>query len=122
MKKFLILIILIVAGYFIYENFIKEKEVVQINASYTKAREAVDIDAPAINPRDFAHYEGTVKNISEKALNNLVITYLIDAQESKGTINRLAPGEEINFKTGQVMLRHMDPAHYLKDVTYEVEE
>lgn len=122
MKKFLILVILIVAGYFIYENFIKEKEVVQINASYTKAREVVDIDAPAINPRDFAHYEGTVKNISEKALNNLVITYLIDAQESKGTINRLAPGEEINFKTGQIMLRHMDPAHYLKDVTYEVEE
>lgn len=121
MKKFLIFILLVVAGYFVYDNFIEEKEVVQINASYTKAREAVDLDAPAINPRDFAHYEGTIKNISDKVLNNLVITYLIDAQESVCKINKLQPGEEINFSTEAVMLHHMDPAHYLKSVLYDKE-
>jgi hypothetical protein len=121
MKKLLIFVIIVVAGYLVYDNFIKEKEVVQINASYSKAREAVDIDAPAINPRDFAHFEGTVKNISDKVLNNLVITYLIDAQESVYKINKLAPGEEVNFKTKPVMLRHMDPGHYLKSVTYDKE-
>jgi hypothetical protein len=121
MKKLLIFVVMVVVGYLVYDNFIKEKEVVKINASYTKAREAVDIDAPAINPRDFAHYEGTVKNISDKVLNNLVITYLIDAQESVYKINKLEPGEEVNFKTESVMLRHMDPGHYLKNVAYSTE-
>lgn len=119
MKKILIFVVLVVAGYLVYDNFLKENEVIQINASYSKIREAVDVDAPAINPRNFSHYEGTVKNISDKVLNNIVITYLIDAQESESRINKLEPGEEVNFKTAPVMLRHMDPAHYLKDITYD---
>lgn len=121
MKKFLVFIILVVAGYFVYDNFIKEKDVVQINASYNKMREAVDPNAPALNPRDFAHYEGTIKNISDKVLNHIVITYSIDAQESKYEIQKLEPGEVINFKTEPVMLHHMDPGHYLKSVTYDKE-
>jgi hypothetical protein len=119
MKKLLVFVVLVIAGYLVYDNFIKEKEVVQINANYNKMREAADLDAPAISPRDFAHYEGTVKNISDKVLNNIVITYLIDAQESKSVINQLEPGKEVEFKTEAVMLRHMDPAHYLKSVTYD---
>lgn len=119
MKKLLVFVVLVAAGYLIYDNFIKEKEMVQINASYNKTREAVDIDAPAINPRDFAHYEGTAKNISDKVLKNIVITYVIDAQISESTIDKLEPGEEVNFKTKDVMLRHMDPSHYLKGVSNE---
>ena len=121
MKKLLVFVVLVVAGYFVYDNFIKEKEVVQISANYSKTREGVDLDAPAISPRDFAHYEGTIKNISDKVLNNIVITYLIDAQESKSEIGKLEPGKEIEFRTEPVMLRHMDPAHYLKSVTYNKE-
>ena len=121
MKKLLVFFVLVIAGYFVYDNFIKEKEVYQINASYIKSREGVDIDAPAISPRDFAHYEGTIKNISDKPLNNIVITYLIDAQESKCEIEKLEAGEEKNFSTNTVILRHMDPAHYLKSVTYDEE-
>lgn len=119
MKKFLIFIILIVAGYFAYDNFLKEKDAVEINASYNKTREAVDIDAPAIQPRDFASYTGTVKNITDEPLNNIVITYLIDAQPSTAKIDKLEPGEEKNFSTNTVMLRNMDPAHYLKSVEYD---
>jgi len=119
MKKFLIFVMLVVAGYLVYDNFIKEKEIVQINASYAKAREAVDIDAPAIQPRDFAHYEGTAKNISEEVLSNVIITYLIDAQPSTASINKINPGEEVKFRTKEVMLRNMDPAHYLKSVEYD---
>ena len=121
MKKFLIFIVLVVAGYLVYDNFIKEKEVVKITASYSKAREAVDMNAPSLSPRDFAHYEGTVKNISENPLYNLTITYLIDAQVSDCNIDKLNPGEEKNFKTKSVILRHMDPGHYLKEVTYDKE-
>jgi len=119
MKKILIFVALVVGGYLIYDNFIKEKEVVQITASYSKAREAVDIDAPAIQPKDFAHYEGTAKNISDEVLSNVIITYLIDAQPSTASISKINPGEEIKFKTTAVMLRHMDPAHYLKSVEYD---
>ncbi len=121
MKKLLIFLLLVVAGYFVYDNFIKEKEVYQINASYIKSREGVDVDAPAINPREFAHFEGTIKNIRDKPMRNITILYLIDAQESKSEIEKLDAGEEKNFSTSTVMLRHMDPAHYLKSVTFDEE-
>lgn len=119
MKKFLIFIVLVVAAYFAYDNFFKEKVAVEIKASYNKTREGVDINAPTIQPRDFASYTGSVKNITDEPLNNIVITYLIDAQPSTATIDMLEPGEEKNFNTNPVMLRNMDPAHYLKDVTYD---
>ena len=119
MKKFLIFIILVVAGYFAYDNFLKEKEVVEIKASYNKTRESVSLDAPSIQPRDFAHYAGTVKNIGDEPLTNIVINYLIDAQPSTAKIDKLEPGEEKNFTTSPVMLRNMDPAHYLKSVDYD---
>lgn len=119
MKKFLVFVLLAIAGYFAYDNFIKEKEVVDIKASYNKIREAVSIDAPSIQPRDFSHYAGTIKNISDETLNNIVINYLIDAQPSIAKIDNLDPGEEKNFTTNPVMLRNMDPAHYLKSVDYD---
>lgn len=119
MKKFLVFVLLVVAGYFAYDNFLKEKEVVEIKASYNKARESVSVDAPSIQPRDFSHYSGTIKNISDETLNNIVIEYLIDAQPSTAKIDNLEPGEEKNFTTNPVMLRNMDPAHYLKSVNYD---
>ncbi len=119
MKKFLIFVVLVVAGYFAYDTFFKEKDLVEIKASYSKSREAVSIDAPSIQPRDFANYQGTVKNISDETLSNIVITYLIDAKPSTATIEKLEPGEEKNFTTAVVMLSNMDPGHYLKDVTYD---
>lgn len=119
MKKFLIFVLLAVAGYFAYENFIKEKEVYEIKDSYNKSRASVDLDAPALSPTDYAHYQGTIKNISDKTLTNITITYLIDAKESKAEVASLAPGETIDFKTTPVMLRNMDAAHYLKEVTYD---
>ncbi|MBK7631699.1 MAG: hypothetical protein IPJ23_13540 [Ignavibacteriales bacterium] len=119
MKKLLIFVVVMVAGYFVYDNFLKEKDAVEINASYNKTREAVNIDAPSIQPRDFASYTGTIKNITDETLINIVVTYLIDAQPSTANIDRLEPGEEKNFTTTTVMLRHMDPGHYLKEVTYD---
>lgn len=119
MKKFLIFIVLVVAGYFAYDIFLNEKDAFEINASYNKTREGANIDAPSIQPRDFASYTGTIKNITDKSLTNIVITYLIDAQPSTAKIDKLEPGEEKSFTTNAVMLRNMDPGHYLKEVTYE---
>lgn len=119
MKKFLIFVLLVVAGYFAYDTFIKEKEAFEIKAAYSKVNEAVDINAPALQPRVFSHYEGTIKNISDEALNNIVVNYLIDARPSTANIDKLEPGEEKKFKTNPIMLRNMDPSHYLKEVTYD---
>ena len=121
MKKFLIFVVLAVAGYFVYDNFIKEVAPYQITESYSKQREAVSVDAPAIQPRDFGSYSGSIKNISEKTLTNIVINYLIDAQPASASIDKLAPGEEKSFETNTILLAHMEAGHYLKDVTYEEE-
>jgi len=119
MKKFLIFIILVAAGYFAYDNFIKEKLPYEIKDSYNKQREGVDIENPAIQPRDFASYQGTIKNLSEKPLTNIVINYLIDAKPVSVKIDRLEPGEEKDFKTNSIMLLHMDAAHHLTEVTFD---
>ena len=120
-KKFFVFVLLIVAGYFIYDNFLKEVTPYQLTDAYNKQREGVSIEAPTVQPRDFGSYSGTIKNISDKTLNNIVINYLIDAQPASASIDKLAPGEEKKFVTNNVMLRHMEAAHHLKDVTY-VEE
>lgn len=119
MKKFLIFIVLIVIGYLAYDNFIKDKPVYEIKDAYNKTRGAVDLDAPAIAPTDYGYYSGKIKNLSDKDLTNIVITYLIDAKESKAEISIISPGQEVEFKTEPVMLRHMDAAHHLQDVIYD---
>jgi CARDB len=119
MKKFIIFVIIVIVGYLVYVNFIKEKEAVNINASYIKTQESASVEAPTLSPRQFGHYEGTVKNIGDKALSNIKITYLIDGQESDWEINSLAPGDSVSFITKTVMLHHMDSAHYLKSVIYD---
>ncbi len=122
MKKFLIFLVLIAACYFGYYYFLKEKIYYEITQeSYSKQRESVSIEGPAINPRDFAHYEGTIKNVSDKTLRNIVINYLIDAQPSSVTIEKLEPGEAKEFRSSDVMLRHMDPSHYREEVTFDIE-
>ena len=121
MKKLLIFIVLVVAGYLVYTNFIKKKEVVKINASYIKTRGGTNINAPTVSPKDYAHYEGTIKNISDKTLTNLIITYLIDGQESEYRIYSLTPDQEINFTTRTIMLQHANPSHHLESILYDKE-
>ncbi len=119
MKKLLIFVVLAAAGYFAYNNFIKKKEVVHINASYTTSTESASADEPAVSPKKYAHYEGSVKNISGKVLRNVVVVYSIDGRDSKSGIGNLNPGEEVNFQTGPVLLFHMSASHYLKSVLYD---
>ncbi len=119
MKKFLIFIALIVVGYFVYDNFIKEKEVLVVNGNLVKMKESVDIDAPAIQPRTWGHIEGTVKNISESEVKNIEIVYKINGKESVARLSKLAAGEEIKFKTERVMLNSYEASHFLEKVTFD---
>lgn len=119
MKKFLILVVLIIGGYLAYENFLKEKEVLEVNGNLVKMKEGVDIDAPAIQPRTWGHIEGTVKNISEGDVNNIEIVYKINGKESAARIKSLAAGEEVKFKTDKILLNSYEASHFLEKVNFD---
>lgn len=119
MKKFLTLVVLIVAGYLVYDNFIKEKEFLEVKGNLVKMKEGVDIDAPAIQPRTWGHIEGKVKNICESDLENIEIIYKINGKESVVRLQKLSVGEESNFITEKVMLNSYEASHFLEKVTFD---
>ncbi|HSL89092.1 MAG TPA: hypothetical protein VK870_07315 [Ignavibacteriaceae bacterium] len=120
MKKFLIFVLLVAAGYFAYEYLIKEKEVLEINADkLLSTAHSMDADAPALSPTRTGAVGGTVKNISDKVVTNIVLKYQMDAKPVEARIDRLEPGETKNFSTQSVSLRYADPSFYLEEVTYD---
>ncbi|MEP0861698.1 MAG: hypothetical protein HRF52_09720 [Ignavibacterium sp.] len=119
MKMFLVFIIVVIAGYLLYDNFIKEKEVLEVKGNLVKVKEAVDIDAPAIQPRTWGHIEGKVKNVSESDVENIEIIYKINGKESIARLTKLSAGEESNFKTEKVMLNSYEASHFLEKVTFD---
>ena len=119
MKKLLIFLALAVAGYFAYTNFLVEKEIVHVEGSLVRVQESSSLDAPGVSARNFGHAEGTVKNLSDKLVSNIIINYLIDRQNSSTTIPQLNPGQEANFRTNQVLIRVLEPPFYLESVKFE---
>ena len=119
MKKLFIFLALAVAGYLIYDNFVKAKEVIHVEGELVRIKEAASLDAPGITPRSFGYAEGTAKNMTDEVVKNIVINYMIDRQISSTTIPQLNPNEEVKFKTNQVMIRVMEPPFYLESVKFE---
>ncbi len=74
MKKLIIFILLVAGAYFAYDKLIKEKTVLEIKADKSISTEhSMDIDAPALSPSKFASVQGTVKNVSDKTVTNIVL-------------------------------------------------
>lgn len=122
MKKFLVFLILVAAAYFAYEYLIKEKEVLEIKAEKSlSTAHSMDADAPAISPSRSGSVAGTVKNISDKAVTNILLKYKLDAKPVEARIDRLEPGETKNFQTQSVSLRYADPSFFLEEATYDEE-
>lgn len=119
MKKFLIFVILVIIGYFVYENFIKKEEVLEIKGNLIKIREGANADAPAIQPRTWAFIEGTVKNSGDKDVFNINIVYKINGKESSAKISKLSAGEETKFKTDQIMIGSYETSHYIEKITFD---
>ena len=120
MKKLLALIVLIAGAYFAYEYLIKEKTVLEINADKSITTEhSMDVDAPAISPAKFACVQGTVKNISDKTITNILLRYKLNAQPVEASIDQLEPGETKNFSTQKVRMTHVEVTFFLDDMTYE---
>ncbi|MDX1372911.1 MAG: hypothetical protein R3321_10595 [Nitrososphaeraceae archaeon] len=120
MKKFLVFILLVAGGYFVYDNFVKEKEVLEIKATKNIATNySSDINAPALAPKKYGSIKGTVKNVSDKTVSNIVLKYKLNAEPVEARIDRLAPGEVKNFSTKPLMLKHSQVTFFLEDKSYQ---
>jgi hypothetical protein len=120
MKKLLIFVLLVAAGYFVYEYVIKEKSVLEIKADKSISTQYSDnINAPALAPGKSGLVQGTVKNVSDKVVINIVLKYKLNAQPVEARIDRLEPGETKNFSTQSVMLRHSEVTFFLDEMSYE---
>lgn len=120
MKKFFLLILIGVAGYLVYDNFIKEKEVLEIKANKSiNTVNSMDPEAPALTPSRAGKITGTVKNLSDKPVSNIVLKYKLNGDPVEARIDYLDPGETKNFSTQSVSLRYQEVSFYLEEKSYQ---
>jgi hypothetical protein len=120
MKKLLVFVLLVAAGYFVYEYVIKEKTVLEITADKSiSTQHSMDVDAPALAPSRYGSVQGTVKNVSDKTVTNIVLKYKLNAEPVEARIDKLEPGETKNFSTQSVMLAHSEVTFFLEEMTYD---
>jgi hypothetical protein len=119
-KKLIIFILLVAGGYFAYEYLIKEKTVLEINADKSvTTQHSMDIDAPALAPAKFASVQGTVKNVGDKTVTNILLKYKLNAKPVEARIDQLEPGESKNFSTQSLRLTHVEVTFFLEEMSYE---
>ena len=120
MKKFLIFLLICAAGYFAYEYLIREKPVLEIKADKViSVDNSMDIEAPVLYPPKYGSIQGTVKNITDRVLNNVVLKYQLDAQPVEAVVGSLQPGEQIKFATQTIRVRGRDVPFFLEEMKYE---
>ena len=120
MKKFLIFVLLVAGAYLVYDNFIVEKEALEINATkHVTTSYSSDINEPAMAPKKYGTVKGTVKNISDKTITNIILKYKLNAEPVEARIDRLDPGEVKNFSTQTLMLKHSEVTFFLEEKTYQ---
>lgn len=120
MKKLIIFILLVAGSYFAYDYFIKEKTVLEINADKSiSTQHSMDVDAPALAPARFASVQGTVKNVSDKTVTNILLKYKLNAEPVEARIDKLEPGETKNFSTQSIRLSHVEVTFFLEEMSYE---
>jgi hypothetical protein len=120
MKKFLVFILVCAAGYFAYEYLIKEKPVLEIKADKViSVDNSMDIEAPVLYPPKYGSIQGTVKNITDRVLNNVVLKYQLDTHPVEAAIGSLEPGELRKFSTQTVMVRGNGVPFFLEEMKYE---
>jgi hypothetical protein len=120
MKKLLIFILIAAAGYFAYEDRIKERPVLEVEAAkMISTSNSIDIEAPSLAPMHSGSIQGTVKNVSDKTVSNIILKYKMDGKPVEAKIYRLDPGEQQSFSTEAVMVRSAGAPYYLEEMSYE---
>jgi hypothetical protein len=120
LKKLLIFILLAAGAYFAYEYLLKDKTVLEIKANKSiSTQHSMDVDAPALSPSKFASVQGTVKNVSDKTVTNIVLKYKLNAKPVEARIDQLEPGETKKFSTPTVRMTHVEVTFFLENMSYE---
>jgi hypothetical protein len=120
MKKLLLIILIGTAGYFAYEYLLREGTVLEIKADKSVSiSNSMDMEAPVLNPPRHGSVQGTVKNISDKAVSNILLKYKLDGKDVEALIYHLEPGEEKRFSTQNISIRSAGAPFYLEKMSYE---
>jgi hypothetical protein len=120
MKKFVVLILMLAGAYIVYDRVIKGKEVLEVNADkQITTNQSMDINSPAITPSRYGLVRGTVKNVSDDEVTNIVLKYKLNGEPVEARIDELDPGEQKKFATKSIMLKHQEVTFYLVEMSYE---
>ena len=120
MKKVVVLLLMAAGAYIVYDRVINEKNALEINADkQITTNQSMDINAPAISPSHYGMVSGTVKNVSDNEVTNIILKYKLNGEPVEARIDQLEPGEEKKFSTKRIMLKHHEVTFYLEGTTYE---
>jgi len=121
MKSFIIIVLIVVGGYFGYQQYFASEDTVKITGNILISQQNnYDINAPQVSsPLYIATIQGTAQNISSKPIKNVFIKYIIGGKNASAMIFNLGPGEQISYTTKSVKTRAKNPSFHLENVLYE---
>ena len=121
MKTLITLIILTLAGYFGYEEYINSPDAVKVTGNVQVTQQGnFNINAPQVSgPLYIASVTGTIKNISGKPLSNIYIKYNVAGKTSSAMVFNLQPDQSINYTTQGVKTKAKNPAFSFESVEFE---
>jgi hypothetical protein len=102
-------------------DLLKKEEVKILNDNLvTKTKSGMDLESASMAKQlTNAKIEGTVKNVSEKTLKNIVITYKIGRTAVTAKIASLKPDQKIKFTTTGYKSNQKNPKYHLESITYK---
>jgi hypothetical protein len=120
LNKLLVIISICLVSYFFYAYVINTKTVLQISAHKTTTMGySMDINAPPLERCEYGAVQGTIKNLSNKVVKNIVLEYKLNTEQVQVKIDQLSPGEVKNFSTQNVALRNSEVTFSLEEKSYE---
>ena len=120
MKKIIILIVLLAAGYFIYTKFFNYNPLEISDNLIVAQTSGFDINSAAPTPPlKFGYIEGLIENKSEKVLSNILIFYAIGWDTISTSIGVISPGAIVKFKTNRCRVKSASPNYSLLEIKYE---
>lgn len=121
MKTLIILVILGVAGYFGYEEYVGSPDSVKVTGNIQVSQQGnFNINAPQVSgPLYTATVSGEIKNVSGKLLKNIFIKYTISGKPSNAMLFNLYPGQSAYYTTRSVRTKAKNPSFTFESVQFE---
>jgi hypothetical protein len=124
MKKFIIMLFIIslgVAGYFFLKPEEQLIEIVKAQVELQQIGGGMNFETPSVTQRRFAaRIKGTIKNISDKELKNIVLAYKLGNKTVTTNISSLEAGKSKSFVTDRYETPNRTPKMELISVEYEL--